>query len=375
MELHFSLRRQLAWAMAFATLWISGLAFGQNNGLRCRPDGYCVIELPGLTCGDGTPSYYLFYNNPKATKLFIDLQGGGACWSNQTCFGLKTAETLTRLDPWKLNFAVNYTPDPTIYGSDYSTVFIPYCTGDVHIGDRTVNYGTNDKPQTIHHQGRRNMELIIDDLAQRLPATTELVFSGCSAGGIGMNWHLDQLAASFPGAKTTLLNVSGFPFKGPYVNAMNVEKILAGWGGTFPPGTVPGANGYFDGGDVMARNARVHGDTPYAFFSTYQDYLMTGFAALVGSPNPLTAVQHTLIDVARNELAGHDNHKVFYQRGSEHCSSFLSRTPQGTAYRDFLKKMIERSANWKNYIESPTAPATATPVNLTIPPKGTVPSR
>lgn len=42
---------------------------------------------------------------------------------------------------------------------DFTAMFVPYCTGDVHVGDATRRYGDDPRAWPIHHWGYRNVSV------------------------------------------------------------------------------------------------------------------------------------------------------------------------------------------------------------------------
>jgi hypothetical protein len=82
-------------------------------------------------------------------------QGGGACFSAETCsFSGNTYETSAGIDddPSRAG-GVFDTTNPENPFADWSVVFVPYCTGDVHIGNATTDYGNG---LTVQHKGYVN---------------------------------------------------------------------------------------------------------------------------------------------------------------------------------------------------------------------------
>ena len=50
--------------------------------------------------------------------------------------------------------------------ADYSWIYVPYCTGDVHIGDATTAYAPE---LTVQHKGAVNAAAALDYLATTFP--------------------------------------------------------------------------------------------------------------------------------------------------------------------------------------------------------------
>ena len=120
---------------------------GERGWEQVVPGGDCQ-------CSDGSEfSFWVREANPK--KVVVYLQGGGACWSAKTCApGGDLYDTSIGSDDAPtgqggiFDFADKRNPF-----ADYSVVYVPYCTGDVHIGNATTEYAPG---LTVHHKGYVN---------------------------------------------------------------------------------------------------------------------------------------------------------------------------------------------------------------------------
>merc|ERR1719384_2261172 len=61
-------------------------------------------------------------------------------------------------------------------------LFIPYCTQDLHIGNKETDYDGADGTMTVHHKGKKNIELVRSWLYHYFESPQTLTFLGCSAG-------------------------------------------------------------------------------------------------------------------------------------------------------------------------------------------------
>ena len=135
--------------------------------------------------------------DPEKVVLFF--QGGGACFSADSCSftdGTYKATTDAGDDPsngtgvWDLD-------DPRNPLAGYSIVFVPYCTGDVHLGDATTEYAPG---LTVQHKGYVNAIAAVDHLVSTFPAAREVVVTGESAGSIPSPFYAGLLSDRLPDA-------------------------------------------------------------------------------------------------------------------------------------------------------------------------------
>jgi hypothetical protein len=103
-------------------------------------------------------------------------------------------------------------------------VFVPYCTGDVHLGTATTDYGDG---VTIHHKGFLNSSAALTELVARFPAAQEVFVTGESAGGIPSPLFAGLAADALPDARITALADSSGAY--PDVAPLNAG-IGALWG-------------------------------------------------------------------------------------------------------------------------------------------------
>ena len=102
-------------------------------------------------CSDG--SEYSFYSRDGDSDVAVlFFNGGGACWNDFTCTVENSSSTgayWQNPTGWGGILDLDNRHNPLI---DASMVFVPYCTGDVHMGNTTLSYGDN----VMHHRGYPN---------------------------------------------------------------------------------------------------------------------------------------------------------------------------------------------------------------------------
>ncbi len=147
------------------------------------------IKIPGAKCGDGI-NYYVFYSPGNSKKLLTEFMGGGACWSLSTCFGpnLRTwMHPIPEIPTFSVLTSENKELTPF---TKHSSLYFPYCTGDVHSGDHSIDYRFS---VTAHHRGYSNVVKTIRYLKEseiiQFDQLEEFILFGSSAGAIGSLVH------------------------------------------------------------------------------------------------------------------------------------------------------------------------------------------
>ena len=185
-------------------------------------EGWNTITPGGsTTCSDGSP-FRFFVRKADPTQIVFYLQGGGGCWSAGTC-DPQGRPTYRRTAIEEMRSASSTEPEPgTAHGiaaanhpenpfADHSFVFVPYCTGDVHIGDRDVVYeipATEDEPArqfTIHHRGYTNGRAALDWTYDHFLGPETVFVTGSSAGSAAAPVYTRHFAENYPDARVTAL--------------------------------------------------------------------------------------------------------------------------------------------------------------------------
>ncbi|MBK6338702.1 MAG: hypothetical protein IPF63_03635 [Bacteroidetes bacterium] len=93
---------------------------------------------------------------------------------------------------------------------DFSLIFVPYCTGDVHSGT-LLNGKALDVNTPQRYVGAINFKKAMDFIEPyfKFNEVDEIVLFGMSAGGYGVYINFLEVAKRFPGVKITVINDSG----------------------------------------------------------------------------------------------------------------------------------------------------------------------
>ncbi|HEY4223913.1 MAG TPA: pectin acetylesterase-family hydrolase, partial [Myxococcota bacterium] len=124
---------------------------------------WTFVDFPDSSCDDGS-STGIGVNIGTSNNLLVFFSGGGACWDFQTCFTLNTAEhgpfKKAQLDQITQGGSPNTVVDRSDAANpfqDWSYVFVPYCTGDIHAGDVVQTYTSGTTSKTLAHVGHKNV--------------------------------------------------------------------------------------------------------------------------------------------------------------------------------------------------------------------------
>jgi hypothetical protein len=188
------------------------------------------VDVGGSVCDDGSQTG-IGVNRQADDKLLIYFEGGGACGDYASCYQANTAAH----GPFGAPELVLVAPSLSLSGvldrsaarnpfADYSLVYIPYCTGDLHAGDQIVTYSLLSDVRMYHHVGHTNALLALDRIVATWPNLKKLVVSGISAGGYGASANYIQFRARWPGASAYLVDDSG-----PLLRMSDTSMLLETW--------------------------------------------------------------------------------------------------------------------------------------------------
>lgn len=187
-----------------------------------RCDEWVKVEPPGATCSDGS-QYKFFVNYAESSDNVVFMfEPGGACWDYASCSGGARGAANPHgiaddhmAERQYLNLLRRTDDNPA---SSFNMVFVPYCTGDVHVGDHVATYESDEDggvPLTFRHVGLSNTLSVIDSLKESFPDVPQLLVTGCSAGGLGALQAYAFVRDGFSGTQCGyLLDDSGPAFEG-----------------------------------------------------------------------------------------------------------------------------------------------------------------
>jgi len=212
--------------MAAAFVSTSTFAAEAPGSTLAEATGWVEVAPEGTTCWDGSP-WHFWYHGGSAEKLAVWFEGGGACWNAALCDveGRASFQAKVAAQPpaSKGLFDQQRKSNPL---RDFSVVLLPYCTGDVHIGRRTVEYRRPDGTRfQFAHEGARNTLAAFDWLKSRGFDPRTLFVSGESAGAVAAAYWALEIGDRWPQAQLTVLGDSAGGYR-----SLGVNSALRQWG-------------------------------------------------------------------------------------------------------------------------------------------------
>ena len=180
-----------------------------------------VVPGGDCQCADGSEfRFWVREANPQ--KVVFYLQDGGACFSAETCAPDRDLYQATINEGPSGGGIFDFADERNPF-ADYSVVFVPYCTGDVHLGNTTTEY---EPDLTIQHKGYVNGSAALDHLGASFPGASDVVVIGESAGSVAAPLYGGLVSDRLPDARVTVLADGS----GSYPDVPRFNELFADWG-------------------------------------------------------------------------------------------------------------------------------------------------
>jgi hypothetical protein len=349
--------------------------------------GWRWIPFPDSTCTDAvadsagrytfttsTTGLAISWGPESSTDLVVFLQGGGACWDWVTCGGAAPLVAKTAIGgPFgPAEFARDiYAKYPASWIRrenlpealrDATVVFVPYCTGDVHGGDKVTTYAplvAGGASVTWHHVGHANVLAFLRRLGPTFPSPRKLVVSGSSAGGFGTLANYVTFRDRWPGAKAYLVDDSAPPLIGNDIPAATRSAWYASWnlGASLDP-FCPGCRDDLSEGlrtllarypsDRMALVEHLQDAVIRGFYGTYT--ISASSPSLVIGAMPASTFEAALRRLGTTVLDPSPNGRYLFSAGTAHPTlddpGQVTTPPPGLPA--WLEQMLSDDPTWRS---------------------------
>lgn len=293
--------------------------------VRAPADQWTWVDVPGSACANGRPTGFGVNPHAGSRDVLVFLQGGGACWDGITCWGPVSSSFYVATGYGRLEFVTDAARVAMLFMRreaanpfrDFNMVYVPYCTGDVHVGNRVSTYDFFGAHET-HHMGARNLGLFLPRIAATFPDARRVYLAGDSAGGFGSAFNLPRVQQAFPRVRVDVVDDSGPPIQ---PSADRWATWSHNWGVEIPA-DCPACAGTIDAFVDYYRTR--YSANRFAVLSFQNDAIISTFMNL--SPTDFSARLVSLADRADRTWPGA---RYFIAPGIVHVVQLQPIRPQG----------------------------------------------
>lgn len=326
-----------------------GMMIPIGDPIEAPNEQWTWVPFENAFCGNGSPTGIGVNISDKSKQLVIFMMGGGACWNALTCYTLKTASNLDGYDETKfqndatglLTGSLFDRNDPENPMKDASFVFVPYCTGDVHSGDKIGNYNGMD----THHVGFKNMTEYLGRILPTFPDADRVLLAGSSAGGFGVGTNFWRVQDAFGSTRVDVINDSGPPLPAPYLSDAREKEWRDAWNldAALPPNC---AECLTDLDALFTYYATNYTKGRAALLSYTKDNVISAFYG----PIPTSQFEEGLKVLTSTRLDGISNFRYYYLPGENHVllSNPDNVSMNGVVLKTWLKQMVDDDPAWAN---------------------------
>ncbi|MEM9454665.1 MAG: pectin acetylesterase-family hydrolase [Myxococcota bacterium] len=325
-----------------------------------RPGQWQWVDIEGTECIDGSPTG-LGVRYGEGDGLVIYFEGGGGCFDFATCslfyssFANFDQNAFELLVPSLLSSGI-FADEPGNPVRDWSFVYIPYCTGDVHAGDQ--DQGQVDDFFGDHQfVGYRNAGLDLERIGATFPEPDHVLITGISAGGYGAAYNYDRIATAYEYANipVTLLDDSGPPMSEQYAPTCLQEQWRQMWN---LDNTLPAECGdCFDPGgwaiDLAQHIRQRHSDQRFGLLSYLRDgtirtFLAGGLNNCIGGIYPGADYEAGLVELRDDIFPDDPGFGTYYVSGIGHTflpfGAYQDLEVSGVFLVDWVSDLLEGNA-------------------------------
>lgn len=328
-----------------------------GDAITAEPMTWTWVGFDTAVCMNGTSTGIGVNINPDSTRVLILFEGGGACFDPVSCAGVANSDGYgeSKFDSdvgGVLRRGILDRGDAANPFADWSFVYVPYCTGDVHGGQNPRSLGGRS------FLGFQNFSWYLTRIIPTFPDVTEVVLAGRSAGGLGTIVNYPQTAEAFGCTPVHVLDDAGGLLPDEYLRPCLQTTVRDVWNLDMAVPDDCEQCSCSDGGglvNVLPWAAARYPDRRFAFLTSLEDATMRtfygyGYAPRCDFPQNMPGEDYAAgLEGTRELVAAYDNFATFYVTGDQHTFTYQSlgaNSVGGTTLGDWLGLMVDGDEAW-----------------------------
>ena len=336
------------------------------GAIQATAGKWAWVPFSQSRCMNGSSTGIGVNLSATSDKVLLFLDGGGACFNDTSCtsmvaniHGFDKAAFQERAAAQSSTgiFDRNNTDNPF---RDWSFVFIPYCSGDVHAGKNPA------APRGLMHLGYVNIGLYLERLVPTFSKASLVVLSGASAGGSGASFNYDRVQQAFGNTPVLLLNDSAPVLGSTWLKPCLEKQFRDTWklDDVLPADCTDcrGPNGSLF--NFVKYTARKYPQRRMGLIVSDADFVFRSFYGFGDSATCVDSQYMSAEDFRagvadmRAQMAPYPNFRFFSTVSTKHV--YLGDTPLGTAkvdgttLTDWLRALVSGGSGWdSNVVATP----------------------
>ncbi len=308
------------------------------------PLEWTYFEIEGTQCLDGSPAGFGVSWQPDSPNVMIYLEGGGACFNDACDF---TAFSAPFAPPSDGIFDRDNDANAV---ADWTMIYVPYCTGDIHAGDAEAELGGKMR----QFRGYGNITRYLQTWVPTFAETETVLLTGISAGGFGAALNAMQVANAWgDDVQLVVVDDSGPPLSSDVIPPCLQQTFRQTWNlDATALAACPDCDPNDFATDLFDELVTSYPDVRLGLFSNTADLVIrtymgfgwgngqyddcTGFA----TPVPMDTYNNDLIAM---RAVYEDVSSTFYVNGLGHTalrSGYGTTSVEGTSLADWVAQVI-----------------------------------
>lgn len=322
------------------------MCLGAHSAQAEAPAGWEEIAPGGDTlCGRGEPFSFLVHRGDP-NKIALQFGGGGACWNTMTCdndtvFHSDVNYSFQQIADHQGAFDLDNDKNPY---KGWTQIFIPYCTGDLHLGNADKTYTRmDDSTFVIHHRGAVNARAVLDWMKANIQSPQQMTVAGCSAGSYGSVVWTPHLAELYKTTQLVQLGDSGAGVSDQlFFPEWNMAGAIAPWIPGFDPKTVQWDKLTIV--DVYKNTAGYYPQIQFSEFNHSNDRIQSLFYVALGGN--YFDWSSEMFKIMKNQ-SSIPNFHYYVAQGGGHClmhkSDLYNTESDGVQLQDWMSQFLTRA--------------------------------
>lgn len=327
--------------------------------------------------------FTFFVKKGDSKNVVVYFQGGGACWDSLNCIYFHTF--YEEVPPVQMFYDTEGRGIFDIENSenmfkDWSFVYIPYCTGDIHWGANDQEYPAIDEYSrflaeegesfTIKHRGFVNFQVVLKWIEDNFRNPSRIFVTGSSAGSYGAIMGFPFIKEAFPRSHVSVLGDAGNGvvskgFQNESINNWGVQENFPDW--------IPGFEksfGELSMAEIYKLIAEYYSHSKIGQYTTAWDWNQTFFYAVMldidnypdtnpfiwGDPafwSPSWEDWHNQMLEFAYDAAEAPNYRYYIAPGDTHTIMmsplFYTEISQGIYFTEWIEAMVGNQGGTRGY--------------------------